>query len=43
MQRTIQSYRGLSLLMNINWDRLLFAATLAAALSAGAFVGAVIN
>jgi hypothetical protein len=37
---TIQtSYRGLSLLMDINWDRLLYIATIAFALAAGAFVG----
>lgn len=37
---TIQtSYRGLSLLMDINWDRLLYIGTIAFALAAGAFVG----
>ena len=33
-----QSYRGLSLIMTLNWDRLLFLATLAFALSAGAWL-----
>lgn len=38
--QTIQSgYRGLSLLMTLNSDRLLYAATLAAALGAGAWLG----
>jgi len=32
------SYRGLSLLLDLNWDRAFFAAAIAAALSAGAFV-----
>ena len=37
---TIQSgYRGLRLLMLLNADRLLYAATLATALGAGAWVG----
>jgi hypothetical protein len=33
------SYRGLSLLMQLNWDRALYVATIAFALAAGAFVG----
>lgn len=33
------SYRGLSLLMQLNWDRALYIATIAFALAAGAFVG----
>ncbi|MGB5557775.1 MAG: hypothetical protein WBN04_07160 [Paracoccaceae bacterium] len=38
--QTIQSgYRGLSLLVDLNWDRLLYFATIAAALGAGAFIG----
>lgn len=38
--QTIQiSYRGLSLLMDLNWDRVLYAATICFALAAGAFVG----
>ncbi len=37
---TIQtSYRGLSLLMDINWDRLLYVGAIAFALAAGTFVG----
>jgi len=33
------SYRGLTLLVDINWDRLLYLATIAAALLSGAFIG----
>jgi len=37
---TLQSgYRGLSLLMMLNTDRLLYVATLIAALAAGAWLG----
>lgn len=43
MQQALQGYRGLSLLMNLNWDRLLYAGTLAVALSLGAFVGSILN
>lgn len=39
MQTIQSSYRGLSLLMDINWDRLLYVFTIALALAAGAFVG----
>ena len=38
--QTIQSgYRGLSLIMMLNWDRVLYVATRAAALAAGAWLG----
>lgn len=38
--QTLQSgYRGLSLLMMLNSDRVLYAATLSAALAAGAWLG----
>lgn len=37
---TIQTgYRGLSLLFELNWDRLLYVATIAGALLLGAYVG----
>jgi len=39
MQAIQSSYRGLSLLMELNWDRVLYVATIALALAAGAFVG----
>lgn len=34
-----QSYRGLSLLMSLNWDLLLYLATIGFALMAGAYLG----
>ncbi|WP_281289585.1 hypothetical protein [Maritimibacter fusiformis] len=41
---TIQhSYRGISLLMNLNWDRLLYVATIAFALCAGAWLGTLLG
>jgi hypothetical protein len=37
---TIQrSYRGLSLVMELNWDRLLYVLTICFALLLGAFIG----
>ena len=39
MQTIQTSYRGLSLLMQLNWDRTLYVATIIFALAAGAFVG----
>ncbi len=39
MQTIQNSYRGLSLLVDINWDRLLYIAMIATALFAGAFFG----
>lgn len=39
MQTIAKGYRGLSLLMSLNWDRVLYIATLATALMAGAWVG----
>jgi len=39
---TMQSgYRGLSLLMDLNWDRILYIATIVLALGAGAWIGTV--
>lgn len=38
--RTLQNgYRGLGLLMDLNWDRILYLMTILAALWIGAFVG----
>ncbi|WP_302622791.1 hypothetical protein SuNHUV7_34110 (plasmid) [Pseudoseohaeicola sp. NH-UV-7] len=38
--QTLQSgYRGLSLLVDLNWDRILYLATLVGALMIGAYVG----
>jgi hypothetical protein len=39
MKTIVAGYRGLSLLMDLNWDRLLYLATIAGALLAGAFIG----
>ncbi len=39
MQTIQSSYRGLSLLMVLNWDRALYVATIAVALATGAFIG----
>jgi len=41
MQTLAQGYRGVSLLIGLNWDRLLYLATIAGALWAGAFVGSI--
>lgn len=43
MQTLQQGYRSLSLLMNLNWDRLLYAGTLAFALGAGAYLGTLLT
>ncbi|MEO0939751.1 MAG: hypothetical protein AAFY38_16480 [Pseudomonadota bacterium] len=39
MQTINAGYRGLSLLMLLNWDRALYIATIAGALCAGAWIG----
>ncbi|WP_268877790.1 hypothetical protein [Roseovarius litorisediminis] len=39
MQNIASGYRGLSLLVDLNWDRILYLATIGAALYAAAFVG----
>lgn len=39
MQAIQSSYRGLSLLMDLNWDRVLYVSTIAFALGAGAVIG----
>lgn len=39
MQTIQNSYRGLSLLMDLNWDLVLYIGTIALALLAGAYVG----
>ncbi len=39
MQTLQTGYRGLSLLFDLNWDRLLYFVTIAVALMLGAFVG----
>ncbi len=39
MQTLTNGYQGLSLLIGLNWDRLIYVATLAGALWAGALIG----
>ncbi|MEM6311432.1 MAG: hypothetical protein AAF754_15435 [Pseudomonadota bacterium] len=39
MQLIANGYRGLSLLVDVNWDRLVYLGTIALALAAGVFVG----
>jgi len=43
MQQIVRGYRGLSLLVDVNWDRILYLATIAFALMAGAFIGSVLT
>ncbi|WP_255553603.1 hypothetical protein [Maritimibacter sp. DP1N21-5] len=39
MERIEQGYRGLHLLVDLNWDRILYVGTLVAALGCGALLG----
>ena len=39
MQTITAGYQGVSLLVNLNWDRLLYLATIAGALLLGAWIG----
>jgi hypothetical protein len=39
MQAVMQSYKGLSLLVGLNWDRLFTVGTIVVGLLAGAFLG----
>ena len=39
MQALENGYRGLSLLMELNWDRILYLMTILAALWIGTFIG----
>ncbi|KIN72275.1 hypothetical protein [Sulfitobacter guttiformis] len=41
MQTIVKSYRGLSVLMDLNWDRALYMCTMIFALCAGAFLGSI--
>lgn len=43
MDHIKQAPTGLALLMDLNWDRLLYLGTLAAALGCGALMGAILN
>jgi hypothetical protein len=39
MQAVVQSYKGLTLLVGLNWDRLFTVGTIVVGLLAGAFLG----
>ncbi|MEQ6203816.1 hypothetical protein ABMC88_12240 [Sulfitobacter sp. HNIBRBA2951] len=39
MQTISKGYRGLSVLMDLNWDRVLYMCTMAFALASGAYLG----
>jgi len=39
MQTITAGYQGVSLLVNLNWDRLMYLATIVVALGMGAWVG----
>lgn len=39
MQTVVQGYKGLSLIVGLNWDRLFFLGTIIVGLLAGAFLG----
>ena len=39
MQTVAQGYKGLSLIVGLNWDRLFFLGTIIVGLLAGAFLG----
>ena len=41
MQTITTGYRGLSVLMDLNWDRALYVCTIIFALCAGAFLGSI--
>ena len=43
MEHVHHGYRGLGVLMELNWDRLLYVATTAVALGFGAWVGSLLN
>lgn len=39
MQTLTAGYKGVSLLVNLNWDRLIYLGTIAVALTLGAWLG----
>jgi hypothetical protein len=43
MQAVMQGYRGLRLVVGLNWDRVFFFGTLLVGLLAGAFLGSVLS
>ncbi len=42
MEHIQQGYRGFALLLGVNWDRLLYIATIALALGAGTYFGSLL-
>ncbi len=42
MHTIATGYRGLSVLVNLNWDRLFYFAAIFAALTGGAFIGSLL-
>ncbi len=42
MEHIAQGYRGFTLLIDLNWDRLLYGATIAVALGIGGYLGSVV-
>ena len=43
MEMISSGYRGLSLMVDLNWDRLFYFATIAAGLVAGGFIGTLLS
>lgn len=43
MELIQHGYRGFALILNLNWDRLLYIGTIALALTTGAYLGAMIG
>jgi hypothetical protein len=39
MEQIVNGYRGLDVLLRVNWDRIIYLGTIALALLAGAFIG----
>ena len=39
MQHIANGYRGLTMLVDVNWDRIVYLGTIGLALAAGTFVG----
>ncbi|MCV2881134.1 hypothetical protein [Actibacterium sp. XHP0104] len=42
MHTIAEGYRGLSVLVNLNWDRIFYMAAIGGALTGGAFVGSLL-
>ena len=42
MNAVVTGYRSMSIVLSLNWDRVIYLATLALALMAGAYVGSLL-